>query len=108
MQSIRHTVYNVEQTKIALSFADDKRAWHADNFSLPYGHISNTFPELLPTLYPAEFQTFNDDNNIMVQSDAQIYDELFGTPRHNINSDNNAVSQLQRNLVSVTKRRKLH
>jgi hypothetical protein len=38
MQSISHVIYNVEQHKIALSYADDKRAWFSNNFSLPYGH----------------------------------------------------------------------
>ena len=48
MQSISHTVYNVEMHKIALSYADDKRAWFSNNFSLPYGHFQtahyNTHP----------------------------------------------------------------
>ena len=38
MQSIGHVIYNVEHHKIALSYADDKRAWYSNNFSLPYGH----------------------------------------------------------------------
>src|SRR3981189_2728894 len=48
MQLISHIVYNVEQHKIALSYADDKRAWFSNNFSLPYGHFQtahyNTHP----------------------------------------------------------------
>ena len=38
MQSIKHIIYNVNQYKIALSYANDKRAWFSNNFSLPYGH----------------------------------------------------------------------
>src|SRR5271156_3898948 len=58
MQSISHTVYNIEQHKIALSYADDKRAWFSNNFSLPYGHFEveyynkhppNDIAILLPT-----------------------------------------------------------
>ncbi len=54
MQSIGHVVYNVEHHKIALSYADDKRAWFSNNFSLPYGHFAcewfNTHPpkDILP------------------------------------------------------------
>src|SRR5271163_3390731 len=38
MQSIGHVVYNVEHQKVALSYADDKRAWYSNNYSLRYVH----------------------------------------------------------------------
>ena len=41
MQSQGHVVYNVESQKIALSYADDKRAWYSNNLSLPYGHYDD-------------------------------------------------------------------
>src|SRR5438477_12331218 len=43
MQTIKHVVYNVEQRKIALPYADDKRARYSDNFSLPYGYCDAKF-----------------------------------------------------------------
>ena len=50
MQSIGHVVYNVEHHKIALSYADDKRAWYSNNFSLPYGHWLDKWYEMHPPL----------------------------------------------------------
>jgi hypothetical protein len=38
MQSTLHVVYNIEMFKTGLSYADDKRAWLSNNYSLPYGH----------------------------------------------------------------------
>ena len=38
MQSFKHTIYNLKQFKIALSFYENKRAWVDANCSLPYGH----------------------------------------------------------------------
>ena len=37
IQSIKHVCYNIEQTKIALSLIDNKRAWSSHNSSVPYG-----------------------------------------------------------------------
>ena len=48
MQSIKHVVYNVDHIKIALSYADDKRAWFSNNFSLPYGHKDTAHYESNP------------------------------------------------------------
>jgi hypothetical protein len=38
MQSFNHTVFNITQAKVALSFIDNKRHWLSHNDSLPYGH----------------------------------------------------------------------
>ena len=70
MQSQLHVVYNVDQYKIALSFADDKRCWHSSNFSLPYGHIGNDYFAVFP---PAE----EIDEQTRMQTDEEIIDELF-------------------------------
>jgi hypothetical protein len=45
MQSFKHVIYNISQTKIALSFFENKRAWVGKNFSLPYGHHKVKFYE---------------------------------------------------------------
>ena len=50
MQSIGHVMYNVEHQKIALSYADDKRAWYSNNFSLPYGHCDDKWYKAHPPL----------------------------------------------------------
>jgi hypothetical protein len=63
-------VYNVDQYKIALSFADDKRCWHSSNFSLPYGYIGNDYFAVFP---PAE----EIDEQTRMQTDEEIIDELF-------------------------------
>ena len=38
MQSFKHEIYNIEQSKVALTFFDNKRLWVDENNSLPYGH----------------------------------------------------------------------
>ena len=38
MQSYKHHIHNISQSKIALSFFENKRAWVGVNESLPYGH----------------------------------------------------------------------
>ena len=38
MQSLKHQIYNIEQSKVALTFFDNKRLWIDENNSLPYGH----------------------------------------------------------------------
>jgi hypothetical protein len=38
IQSYNHKLFNVEQSKIALSYFDNKRYWITSNTSLPYGH----------------------------------------------------------------------
>jgi hypothetical protein len=42
MQSFNHVIFNVTQSKIALSFMDNKRCWLSPNESLPYGHYKIT------------------------------------------------------------------
>ena len=69
MQSIMHIVYNVNQHKIALSYADDKRAWFSNNFSLPYGHwLFNHFNTNPPD--DADCPTVSRDTE-------QLYDEIY-------------------------------
>ena len=55
-------MYNVEHQKIALSYAEDKRAWYSNNFSLPYGHYDNVW---LNTFPPGdhELNGINDDDD---------------------------------------------
>jgi hypothetical protein len=38
MQSYNHVIFNITQSKVALSFRDNKRYWLTPNYSLPYGH----------------------------------------------------------------------
>jgi hypothetical protein len=71
MQSIKHTVYNVENTKIALSYADDKRAWFSNNFSLPYGHKDAEYYENNP---PNEFELTSSNPPRTVK---RLHDEIF-------------------------------
>ena len=59
MQSIKHVMHNVEQTKIALSYADDKRAWYSKNYSLPYGHFFGKWYNDNPSL---DIQRSDNDN----------------------------------------------
>jgi len=38
MQSFKHEIFHIEQSKVALTFFDNKRFWVDGNNSLPYGH----------------------------------------------------------------------
>jgi hypothetical protein len=62
MQSQGHVVYNVEHQKIALSYADDKRAWYSNNFSLPYGHYDDVWFNAFPP-GDHELNSVNDDED---------------------------------------------
>jgi len=75
MQSKLHVVYNINQYKIALSFADDKRCWYSSNFSLPYGHANHEYYTLFP---PAEHD--DDGAGQAMQTDEEIMNELFPPP----------------------------
>ena len=71
MQSIKHIVYNVNQYKIALSYADDKRAWFSNNFSLPYGHwLSEHFENNPPTDVDIDMTT-------KPRTIEQLYNEIY-------------------------------
>src|SRR5580693_3907151 len=62
MQSQGHVVYNVEHQKIALTYADDKRAWYSNNFSLPYGHYDDVWFNAFPP-GDHELNSVNDDDD---------------------------------------------
>src|SRR5437773_4263418 len=77
MQSIRHVMYNVDQVKVALSHADDKRAWLSNNFSLPYGHYRIGHYKQHP---PADVE----DVGVCKRSLEEIYDEIFPPKRQRL------------------------
>jgi hypothetical protein len=68
MQSYLHVMYNIEQVKIALSHADDKRAWITNNLSVPYGYYD--IEHMMP---PDE----EDDDDAM-QAIEEICDDIIG------------------------------
>src|SRR5271156_5307858 len=74
MQSEKHVMYNIDQVKVALSHADDKRAWLSNNFSLPYGHYKIPYYEQHP---PADVE----DVNIRKRTLDEIYGEMFPVRR---------------------------
>ena len=76
MQSMQHVMYNIDQVKVALSHADDKRAWLSNNFSLPYGHYRIPFYEQHP---PPDA-----DDNIRKRSLDELYDEIFPPKRQRL------------------------
>src|SRR5438477_2138183 len=78
MQSIKHVMYNVDQVKVALSHADDKRAWLSNNFSLPYGHYRIGHYEQHP---PVDVE---DVGAARKRSLEEIYDEIFPPKRQRL------------------------
>ena len=71
MQSTLHVVYNIEQLKTGLSYADDKRAWLSNNYSLPYGH--HMIPYLIE-FPPAEYD--EEAEREYVRTVAELYAEI--------------------------------
>ena len=43
IRSKNHQIYSVNQTKNALSNYDNKRYWHSDFESLPFGHYAKRY-----------------------------------------------------------------
>ena len=73
MQSELHTIYNIEQIKIALSHADDKRAWLSNNYSVPYGyHLLKNQPFL-------EDEEEDNETEEPTRTLEMIYEEIMGT-----------------------------
>jgi hypothetical protein len=69
MQSVKHVMYNIDQVKVALSHADDKRAWLSNNFSLPYGHYRIPYYEQNPAV--------DVEDGTRKRSIDEIVDEMF-------------------------------
>ena len=67
-------MYNIAEEKVALSHADDKRAWLSNNFSLPYGHYKIPHFEQHP---PHDVE----DCSIRKRSTDELYVEMFGAKR---------------------------
>ena len=71
MQSVKHVVYNVELSKVALSLVDDKRAWLSHNYSLPYGHFRVPYYNVIR---PPNIVDPNEPPSRSVQ---QLHDQIF-------------------------------
>ena len=71
LQSTLHVVYNIEQLKTGLSYADDKRVWLSNNYSLPYGH------HMIPYLIEFSPEEYDEEaEREYVRTVAELYTEI--------------------------------
>jgi len=71
MQSTLHVVYSIEKLKTGLSYADDKRAWLSNNYSLPYGH------HMIPYLIEFPPEEYDEEaEREYVRTVAELYAEI--------------------------------